>query len=203
VNVYNEQTKQVERHTLATAAGDYSVGSLHPGPYRVEVTAKGFKKYLVRVEVRLNEVERRDVTLEVGSTSETIEVTAPQTMVNTEGPTTGQPIDNQTLTTLPLAEPDYLFLLGLSPGTGSEPADVRKDGRSTVDYSVNGQRTTNNSVTMEGINIDDFNLGHFDYLPIPNPEAIGEFKVATSLYDASPRTVRQVLTSACLVGRHS
>ena len=62
---------------------------------------------------------------------------------------------------------------------------MRTSGRALVDYSVNGQRTTNNSVTMEGISITDFNLAHFDYLPIPNPEAIGEFKVATSLYDAS------------------
>src|SRR5208282_3570341 len=76
VDVYNEQTKQLERHTLATTAGDYNVGSLHPGPYRVEVTAKGFQKYLVRIEVRINEVERQDVTLEVGATAQTIEVTA-------------------------------------------------------------------------------------------------------------------------------
>ncbi|HXY01515.1 MAG TPA: carboxypeptidase-like regulatory domain-containing protein, partial [Candidatus Limnocylindrales bacterium] len=185
VNVFNEQTKELERGTATTAAGLYSVGSLHPGPYRVEITAKGFRKYVARIDVRLNEVERRDVTLEVGSAAETVEVTAASTLVNTEAPTTGQPIDNQTLTTLPLAEPDYLFLLGLSPGTGSEPADVRTSGRALVDYSVNGQRTTNNSVTMEGISINDFNLAHFDYLPIPNPEAIGEFKVATSLYDAS------------------
>ena len=185
VDVYNERTKELERHTVCTTAGDYSVGALRPGPYRIEVTAKGFRKYLVKVDVRLNEVERQDVKLEVGSAAETVEVTAAQTLVNTEAPTTGQPIDNQTLTTLPLAEPNYLFLLGLSPGTGSEPADVRTSGRALVDYSVNGQRTTNNSVTMEGININDFNLAHFDYLPIPNPEAIGEFKVATSLYDAS------------------
>jgi hypothetical protein len=50
---------------------------------------------------------------------------------------------------------------------------------------VNGQRTTNNSVTIEGITVNDFNLAHFDNLPIPDPEAIQEFKVATSLYDAS------------------
>ena len=62
---------------------------------------------------------------------------------------------------------------------------MRKSGRATVDVSVNGQRTTNNSVTLEGINVNDFNLAHFDYLPIPNPEAIQEFKVSTSLYDAS------------------
>jgi len=185
VDVHNEQTKALERHTVTSPAGAYSVGSLRPGSYRVEVKAKGFKTYIVKFQARLEEVEREDVKLEVGTAAEIIEVNAAGTLIDTESPTTGQPIDNQTLTTLPLAEPNYLFLLGLSPGTGSEPTDVRKAGRSNVDISVNGQRTTNNSVTMEGINIDDFNLAHFDYLPIPNPEAIQEFKVATSLYDAS------------------
>ena len=130
-------------------------------------------------------LERHDVTLKVGTFQQEVSVQAAGTLINTQNPTTGEPIDNQTLTALPLAEPNYLFLLGLSPGTSTEPPDVRTSGRATVDISVNGQRTTNNSVTMEGINVDDFNLAHFDYLPIPNPEAIQEFKVATSLYDAS------------------
>ena len=84
VDVYNEQTKELERHTVTTTAGLYNVGSLHPGLYRVEVTAKGFRKYLVRMEVRINEVERQDVTLEIGPSAETIEVTAASTLVNTE-----------------------------------------------------------------------------------------------------------------------
>ena len=185
VDVYNEQTKDLERSTITNASGGYNVGSIRPGPYRIEIAAKGFRKHVAKFEARLNEVERLDIVLEVGTASETVEVTAVTTLVNTESPTTGQPIDNHTLTTLPLSEPNYLFLLGLSPGTGAEPPDVRKSGRALVDISVNGQRTTNNSVTMEGIGINDFNLAHFDYLPIPNPEAIQEFKVATSLYDAS------------------
>ena len=147
--------------------------------------AAGFRKHVVKFDARLNEITRLDILLEVGQITETVMVQASDTLINTEAPTTGQPIDNQTLTTLPLAEPNFLFLLGLSPGTGTEPADVRKAGRANVDISVNGQRTSNNSVTVEGISVNDFNLAHFDYLPIPNPESIQEFKIATSLYDAS------------------
>src|SRR5262249_28769135 len=40
----------------------------------------------------------------------------------------------------------------------------------------------------EGINVNDFNLAHFDTVPLPNPHAIEEFNVATSLYDASSGT---------------
>ena len=155
------------------------------GSYRLEVTDQGFGKYVATLAVRLNELNRHDVTLEVGTLQQEISVQAAGTLINTQSPTTGEPIDNQTLTALPLAEPNFLFLLGLSPGTSTEPPDVRTSGRAIVDISVNGQRTSNNSVTMEGINVDDFNLAHFDYLPIPNPETIQEFKIATSLYDAS------------------
>src|SRR6266403_1238362 len=185
VAVYSEQTGKLERSIVTDASGADNVGLLRPGRYRMEVSATGFRKHVVKFDVRLNEVERQDVLLEVGVITETVTVQAADTLINTEAPTTGQPIDNQTLTTLPLAEPNFLFLLGLSPGTGTEPADVRKAGRANVDISVNGQRTSNNSVTVGGIGVNDFNLAHFDYLPIPNPESIQEFKIATSLYDAS------------------
>src|SRR6267143_56330 len=185
VAVYSEQTGKLERSIVTDASGGYNVGALRPGRYRVEVSAAGFRKHLVKFDIRLNEVERQDMLMEVGVITETVTVQAGDTLINTEAPTTGQPIDNQTLTSLPLAEPNFLFLLGLSPGTGTEPADVRKAGRANVDISVNGQRTSNNSVTVEGISVNDFNLAHFDYLPIPNPESIQEFKIATSLYDAS------------------
>jgi Carboxypeptidase regulatory-like domain/TonB dependent receptor len=185
VAVYNEQTGELERSVVTDGSGGYTVSSLRPGRYRVEISVTGFRKYVVTFEARLNEITRRDIAIEVGAVTETVVVQANETLLNTEAATTGQPIDNQTLTTLPLAEPNYLFLLGLSPGTGTEPADVRKAGRANVDVSVNGQRTSNNSVTVEGISVNDFNLAHFDYLPIPNPESIQEFKIATSLYDAS------------------
>src|SRR5262249_31579940 len=77
------------------------------------------------------------------------------------------------------------FLLTLSAGAANEPPDVRLVGRGNVDMNVNGQRTSNNSMTLEGINVNDFNLAHFDTVPLPNTNAIAEFKVATSLYDSS------------------
>ena len=184
VEIYNLETGVLERHVSTSAEGLYSIVQLRPGSYRVEATDAGFSKYVTILIVRLNEIERLDVSLKVGALQQKLSVQAVGSLVNTQSPTTGQPVDNQTLTTLPLAEPNFLFLIGLSPGI-TEPPDVRKSGRATVDISVNGQRTTNNSVTLEGINVNDFNLAHFDYLPIPNPEAIQEFKVATSLYDAS------------------
>jgi len=186
VQLLNERTGSMERRLTTGSDGSFVATLLPPGTYRLEVTAKGFKQYrAVEVPVRINETTRHDVTLEVGAVEQAITVEAIPTLVSTAGATTGQPVDSQTLTALPLPVPNFLFLLALSPGTAGEPPDVRSANRGIVDINVNGQRTTNNSVSLEGISVNDFNLAHFDTIPLPNPNAIDEFKVATSLYDSS------------------
>ncbi len=186
VEIYNERTGTLERGLTTQSDGTYTAALLPPGSYRVEITAASFKRYrAVGLQVRITETTRHDAILELGEFTQSVEVEATPTLISTENATTGQPIDSHTLTSLPLASPNYLFLLTLSPGASSEPTDVRSAGRGNVDIIVNGQRTSNNSVALEGINVNDFNLAHFDNVPVPAPSAIEEFKVATSLYDAS------------------
>ena len=159
---------------------------LPPGRYRLEISASNFKKANVaNVEVRITETTRQNVALEAGRIEEVVQVEATPSLINPSSATTGQALDGQTLRTLPLASPNFLFLLNLSTGVTGEPTDVRSAGRGTADVTVNGQRTSNNSVSLQGINVNDFNLAHFDTVPLPNPNTLQEMKVATSLYDAS------------------
>jgi len=186
IDVISEATGKSERRVTTGDDGSYTVQLLSPGTYRLEVTATNFKKTLVTgAVVRITETSRQDVTLTVGGVTETVEVEATETLINTASPVTGTAIGAQTLERLPLANPNVLFLLSLSAGTLSEPTDVRSAGRGTADVNVNGGRTSNNSVTLEGVNVNDFNLAHFDTVPLPNPNVLQEFKVATSLYDAT------------------
>jgi hypothetical protein len=186
VDVINDTTGKAERRVTTGADGGYTAALLPPGTYRLEVTASNFKKTAVTgVGVRITETSRQDVTLSVGGVAETVEVQAQETLINTTSPVTGTAITAQTLERLPLANPNVLFLLSLSAGTASEPTDVRTAGRGTADINVNGGRTSNNSISLEGVNVNDFNLAHFDTVPLPNPNVLQEFKVATSLYDAT------------------
>jgi hypothetical protein len=186
VDVISDTTGKSERRVTTSDDGSYTATLLTPGTYRLEVTAKNFKKTLVTgVGVRITETARQDVVLSVGGVTETVEVQAQETLINTASPVTGTAITAQTLERLPLANPNVLFLLSLSAGTASEPTDVRTAGRGTADVNVNGGRTSNNSITLEGVNVNDFNLAHFDTVPLPNPNVLQEFKVATSLYDAT------------------
>jgi Carboxypeptidase regulatory-like domain/TonB dependent receptor len=186
VDVISDATGKSVRSVTTGDDGGFAVTLLPPGKYHLEVSASNFKKANVAgVEVRITETTRQDVTLEPGNIQETVNVEAAPTLINPSSAQTGQGLDAQTLRNLPLASPNFLFLLNLSTGVTGEPTDVRSAGRGTADVTVNGQRTSNNSVTLQGINVNDFNLAHFDTVPLPNPNALQEMKVATSLYDAS------------------
>ncbi|HET7183215.1 MAG TPA: TonB-dependent receptor [Terriglobales bacterium] len=185
IKIYNVSTGVLERQMTTGSNGETVATLLRPGTYRVEVTAAGFKRYEVIVEVRIGETVKQAAKLEIGTGNESITVEAAPSLVNTESATTGQPIDSRTLEELPLASPNFLFLLTLSTGTAGEMPDVRASTRGNIDINVNGGRTTNNAFSLEGINVNDLNLAHFDNVPLPNPDAVQEFKTATSLYDAS------------------
>src|SRR5262249_12313405 len=58
-------------------------------------------------------------------------------------------------------------------------------GRGDVRINVNGQREDNNNYLIEGISATDYNVAELTNTPLPNPDVIQEFKVQTSLYDAS------------------
>jgi hypothetical protein len=186
IDLVNESTGKSERTATTGGDGGYSFTLLKPGSYRLEITAQNFKKAVITaVPVRIGESTRQDVALEAGRIEETVNVEASATLINPSSAVTGQPLTAEQLRELPLASPNFLFLLSLSAGTAGEPTDVRTAGRGTADINVNGQRTSNNSISLEGINVNDFNLAHFDTVPLPNPSTLEEMKVATSLYDAS------------------
>jgi hypothetical protein len=186
IDVISESTGKSVRTATTAGDGGYSITLLTPGAYRIEITAPNFKKAVVAaVQVRIGEITRQDVTLEAGRIEETVNVEAGTSLINPSSAVTGQPLGSETLRQLPLASPNFLFLLSLSAGTAGEPTDVRTAGRGTADINVNGQRTSNNSISLEGINVNDFNLAHFDTVPLPNPSTLEEMKVSTSLYDAS------------------
>src|SRR5258706_1873024 len=186
VDIVSELTGQSVRAVTTDDDGRFGASLLPPGAYRLQVTASNFKKGVVSgVPVRITETVRQDIVLETGRIEETVSVEATPSLINAESAITGQSLEGQTIRSLPLASPNFLFLLALSTGVTGEPADVRSAGRGTADVSVNGQRTSNNSVTLNGINVNDFNLAHFDTVPLPNPDTLQEMKVATSLYDAS------------------
>ncbi|HKB99096.1 MAG TPA: TonB-dependent receptor [Terriglobales bacterium] len=102
----------------AGSAGEYEVLGVPEGTYRVEVSHSGFKTGVVSGIV-LNATDTRsvDVTLNVGSTSEQVTVTAETTTVNTQTSESGASINSKEVTNLPLNGRDFTSLIALVPGS--------------------------------------------------------------------------------------
>jgi hypothetical protein len=114
-----------------------------------------------------------------------VEVQSQVEQVNTTDATTGQSLGAQTITDLPLATRNFQQLLTLSAGASSDLNGAAQLGRGQVYIHVNGGREDNNNYLIDGITVADYAFGELTYTPLPSPDAIEEFKVSTSLYDAT------------------
>src|SRR5437899_334049 len=186
VQIINAGTETLVRKVPTSSEGTFVAALLPPASYYVVVNKPGFSEAKAEgIEVRVTETTRVTITLKPGSVSEKVEIIADVTNVETTNPTTGQSLGTQTIRELPLATQNYQQLLTLSSGAQSELNASAQLGRGNVRVIVNGQREDNNNYLIEGISATDYNVAQSTNVPLPNPDVIQEFKVQTSLYDAS------------------
>src|SRR5579859_2872096 len=186
VQIINTATETVVRKLPTGIDGTFVATLLPPGNYSVVVNKSGFSQSKAEgIEVRVTETTRVTVALKPGAISEKAEIVAEVTSVETTTAATGQSLGTQTIRELPLATQNYQQLLTLSAGAQSELNAAAQLGRGSVKLFVNGQREDNNNYLIEGISATDYNVAQATYVPLPNPDVIQEFKVQTSLYDAS------------------
>lgn len=186
VQIIDAGTGQPVRNLTAGSSGSFRATLLPPGTYKVVVSAKNFGEARAEgVEVRVTETTTLNVTLKPLALSQKVEVTAQVVSVNAENATTGQTIERAAVGGLPLATRNFQQLLTLSSGASSSLNNSQQLGRGTVAINVNGQREDNNNYLIEGVGANDSNVGKLSNTPLPSPDAIQEFKVQTSLYDAS------------------
>jgi len=186
VQIINTATDSVTRKIATGTDGTFVAPLLPPGRYYVVVNKSGFSEAKASgIEVLVTETTKIAITMKPGAVSEKVEISAQITSVETTTATTGQSITTETVRELPLATQNYQQLLTLSTGAQSELNAAAQLGRGSVKLFVNGQREDNNNFLIEGISATDYNVAQATYVPLPNPDVIQEFKVQTSLYDAS------------------
>ncbi len=186
VQIIDARTEALARRLRTNADGAFTVPLLPPSTYSVVVNKSGFAEAKAEgVEVHVTETVRVTISLKPGSVTEKVEISAQVTSVETTNATTGQSIGTETVRELPLASQNYQQLLTLSTGAQSDLNAAAQLGRGAVKLFVNGQREDNNNFLIEGISATDYNVAQATYVPLPNPDVIQEFKVQTSLYDAS------------------
>ena len=191
VTVVNKATGD-ERKVTTDGEGNYAVLILPPGTYRVKVRAQGFNQAnqpsLDTVRVFITETTQGDAVLTVaGIIVDPVEVRfAP--LVQRDGPQLGRVVDSRAVSELPLATRNFTQILGLSPGTAVDLPDNSAVGRNSQNVSVNGARSTQNNFQINGVNALSIHTNSTTAggsLAVPAPETIQEFKVQTSLYDAT------------------
>jgi hypothetical protein len=186
VQIIDTRTETVVRKLPAGSDGSFVVPLLPPGTYSVVVNKSGFSQAKADgIAVRVTETTKVTITLKPGAVSEKVEISAQIATVDTTSATTGESLGTETVRELPLATQNYQQLLTLSAGAQSELNAAAQLGRGSVKLFVNGQREDNNNYLIEGISATDYNVAQATYVPLPNPDVIQEFKVQTSLYDAS------------------
>jgi len=186
VQIINSATSEVIRRVTTGTDGTFEATLLPPAKYFVVVNKSGFAEAkATNIEVRVTETTRMTISLKPGTVTEKVEISAEVTTVETTNATTGQTIGEETVRELPLATQNYQQLLTLSTGAQSDLNASAQLGRGVVKSFVNGQREDNNNYLIEGISATDYNVAQSYYVPLPNPDVIQEFKVQTSLYDAS------------------
>ncbi|HET8675066.1 MAG TPA: carboxypeptidase-like regulatory domain-containing protein, partial [Blastocatellia bacterium] len=175
-----------QRKATTDAEGNYTVPLLPPGAYRVSVAASGFKRGEVEsVRVVITETSTHDFNLEVGTITEDAVISAAGSLIQTGGPQLGRVVDSRAVSELPLATRNFTQILALSPGTFAALPDNTALGRNSQSVSVNGARGTQNNFEINGIDANALSENNTESVAVPAPETIQEFKVQTSLYDAT------------------
>ena len=204
VKVTSVKTGEV-RTAESTDDGTFTVTNLEPGAYNVTVEAPGFQAVnFEALQIETNSRLPLDVkfaSIAAGNSSVTITAeSAP--LIESETSVRGDLITGRQVTDLPIPQRNFTLLAGLSPGVtrpnlgllggggnfvaggggqnNTEATRFRESGGSVL--VVNGARATNNNFTLDGV---DNNESQFGQIAIyPNPDAIAEFKIESSVPSA-------------------
>ncbi|HKN25446.1 MAG TPA: carboxypeptidase regulatory-like domain-containing protein, partial [Candidatus Acidoferrum sp.] len=183
VILINEGTN-VPREVQTSATGAYLFLEVPVGSYEVDVNQQGFKKYARKgIVLVLNEIATVDITLQVGSNVDTVEVTGAPPVIDTTSTQLGAVMTDQSVRELPLNSRNTYQMLQLQPGVQSQlGADLFYGSSGAGVVSVNGGRGRSNNYMVNGGDGNDI----FVNGPAiqPSPDAIEEFRVLTNTFDA-------------------
>jgi carboxypeptidase family protein/TonB-dependent receptor-like protein len=161
----------LQRVAVSTGEGIYTVASLSPGEYRLDVELSGFKS-VRREGVRLatGEKARVDFDLTVGDLREKVTVVADAPVVRVETASLGMVVENEQVVQLPLNGRLFIMLASIVPGVALPPNSVLP--------RINGGRPRTNEFLFDGISVLQPEPGQVAFYPVI--DAIQEFKIESN-----------------------
>src|SRR5713226_5554043 len=147
IMVINDATS-IEYSTRTNEAGIYSIPSVLPGKYHIQVSKNGFKN-LVKPDVVLHVQDALTInfTLEIGAASESVTVEGGAPVINTQDAAVSTVVDRQFAENLPMNGRSFQTLIYLTPGVVATSSTQFDSGQ----FSVNGQRAASNYWMVDGV----------------------------------------------------
>lgn len=163
-------------------SGVYNLLFLSVGRYNVAAESAGFKKTVLGpFPLEVNQIARVDMKLEVGETTQSIEIKDFAPILQTESTQTGDSLSSTRLSSLPLNGRNFASLVQLIPGAiSTSPNAMNTSGRVQGSGSrpqVNGNREQTNNFLLDGIDSNDSIDNRIGYQP--SVDALEEVKVIT------------------------
>jgi hypothetical protein len=178
---------KTERTATTGDQGEYQFLFVPPGTYTLAVTAPGFDRYeQIGLELLVNTPATANVQLKLGKPTEIIKVEGENPELDMVDASLGNSFNESQITQIPLEGRNVPDLLTLQAGvayTGNRP-DINKD-QDTRSGAVNGARSDESNLTLDGVDVNDQNSGYAftSVLPV-TLDSVEEFRVTTTNYNA-------------------
>jgi hypothetical protein len=145
-----DDATRVSNRIKTDSAGRYIFNALKPASYRATVEAQGFKTLVQPgIVLRVGQQSDLDFSLQIGTTAETVEVTATAPLLNTVSGALGTQVTRQYLINLPLVDRNIAELAYLTPGiTEVSGCDINCTGG--TNFASNGQRYATAEIRLDG-----------------------------------------------------
>src|SRR5580698_321969 len=181
--------RAVQRSMTSSDTGAYEFVSLPPGTYALRVEAPGFRAYDQRnLQLLVNNPTTLNVTMLLGSSTETVEVSAQSETINTTDASLGVAFGENQVKQLPLESRNVGDLLSLQAGvvyTGNNPSITQGEkDTDTRSGAVNGARSDQSNVTLDGIPVNPKGGYAFQSVLPVTLDSVEEFRVTTSNAEA-------------------
>lgn len=181
-----DQATNLSRSALTNSGGEYSFSSLDPATYSVIAESPSFKKYIRRdVIIATQQSVTADVQLEVGTQTQTVEVSEEVPLIETGNASNGQVLDTQKMTDLPNLGRNPFLLSKLSTNVtpvGDPRFNRFQDQSGSSQISIAGGPVRGNNYLIDGVPITDSNNRA---VIIPSIEGTQEMKLQENTYDAT------------------
>ena len=184
----------VQSKAVTDSKGFYRFPTLNVDTYNVTASQAGFRDYAQRgVKIDTNSALRIDISMELGSVTNTVSVKSDALQVETQSTQNGVVIEGTKITSVPLNGRSYIDLLKLQPGVSpyshSQDSSTSGIGSTQVSgdldngqQSVNGGRSGSNAFMVNGANAEEG--VHNGAAMIPNLDSIAQFRIITNNFDA-------------------